>query len=62
MYIDFLPYLLSGQFLQGQILSIFGKKRFSCWWHCTIGWVDIGTVAKVSLNVVVYLKKEGKIT
>jgi hypothetical protein len=27
-----------------------------------VGWVDIGTVAKVPLNVVVYLKKVGKIT
>jgi hypothetical protein len=29
--------------------------------HCALGWVDIGTVAKVPLNVVVYLKKVGKI-
>jgi hypothetical protein len=29
---------------------------------CTLGWVDIGTVAKVPLNVVVYIKKVGKIT
>jgi hypothetical protein len=28
---------------------------------CTVGWVDIGTEAKVPLNVVVYLKKVGKI-
>jgi hypothetical protein len=27
---------------------------------CIVGWVDIGTVAKVPLNVVVYLKKVGK--
>jgi hypothetical protein len=28
----------------------------------TVGWVDIGNVAKVPLNVVAYLKKVGKIT
>jgi hypothetical protein len=28
----------------------------------TLEWVDIGTVARVPLNVVVYLKKVGKMT
>jgi hypothetical protein len=27
---------------------------------CTVGWVDIGTEARVTLNIVVYLKKELK--
>jgi hypothetical protein len=30
--------------------------------NCPVGWVDIGTVARVPLNVVVYLKKVGKMT
>jgi hypothetical protein len=29
--------------------------------YCTVGWVDIGTGAKVPLKFVVYLKKVGKI-
>jgi hypothetical protein len=29
--------------------------------YCTVGWVDIGTAARVPLNVIVYLKKVGKI-
>jgi hypothetical protein len=28
----------------------------------TVGWVDIGTVVKIPLNVNVFLKKVGKIT
>jgi hypothetical protein len=30
--------------------------------HCTVGWVDIGTLARVPLDVVAYLKKVGKMT
>jgi hypothetical protein len=30
--------------------------------YCIVGWVDIGAVAKVPLNVDVNLKKEGKMT
>jgi hypothetical protein len=33
---------------------------FEC--TCAIGWVDIGTVARIALNVVLYLKKVGKMT
>jgi hypothetical protein len=29
---------------------------------CTVGWVDIGTRARVPLRLVVYLKKVGKMT
>jgi hypothetical protein len=29
--------------------------------YYVVGWVDIGTVVKVPLNVVVYIKKVGKI-
>jgi hypothetical protein len=29
--------------------------------YCTVGWVDIGTVARVPLKFVVDLKKVGKI-
>jgi hypothetical protein len=30
--------------------------------YCTVGWVDIGTGARVPLKFVVCLKKVGKIT
>jgi hypothetical protein len=30
--------------------------------YCTVGWVDIGTAARVPLNVVVYLRKVEEMT